>query len=139
MSLALIALAAPRAAAISNTPDPELTPGATRPTVTQATIHSTICRDDYSRTLRTLPVKAKAKVYEQYDVAMDDRGDPYIIDHLVPLELGGSNTIRNLWPQLSAMRTRKTRSRTCSTNSSAMGPQRSALRNWQSGLIGDRL
>jgi len=23
----------------------------------------------------------------------------YVIDHLVPLELGGSNDVRNLWPQ----------------------------------------
>jgi hypothetical protein len=38
----------------------------------------------------------KHQVYVAYRIT-DTHG--YIIDHLIPLEIGGSNEIANLWPQ----------------------------------------
>ena len=38
-----------------------------------------------------------AKVYRAYGIA---RGDPrYVIDHRVPLELGGADVPANMWPE----------------------------------------
>jgi hypothetical protein len=42
----------------------------------------------------------KDEVYGEYGIAAGQRYR-YRIDHLVPLELDGSNSIRNLWPQLT--------------------------------------
>jgi len=42
----------------------------------------------------------KDEVYAEYGIAAGQRYR-YRIDHLVPLELDGSNSIRNLWPQLT--------------------------------------
>lgn len=38
------------------------------------------------------------EVYGRYGINESDRVD-FAIDNLIPLELGGSNDIRNLWPQ----------------------------------------
>jgi hypothetical protein len=40
----------------------------------------------------------KREVYEEYGITSHESGD-YEVDHLVPLELGGSNSIKNLWPK----------------------------------------
>jgi len=74
-------------------PDPARTPGATLP-VTVADI----CTPGYSRKVRSVPVQVKRDVYRRYGVASHRAGE-YEIDHLISLELGGSNSERNLWPQ----------------------------------------
>jgi hypothetical protein len=40
----------------------------------------------------------KGAVYAEYGIASHRSGE-YEVDHLIPLELGGSNVIENLWPQ----------------------------------------
>lgn len=88
-------------------PDPRCTPGSIDPAVTQADIRRTICVTGYTRTVR--PPEAQT-IRFKYDVAFPAYGIANIpgattgeLDHLVPLELGGSNDATNLWPELGAI------------------------------------
>jgi hypothetical protein len=74
-------------------PDPKLTPG----DVFDVTIQD-ICTPGYSKKVRAVPGKFKRQAYAQYGITSWEPGD-YEVDHLIPLSLGGSNSIRNLWPQ----------------------------------------
>jgi hypothetical protein len=47
---------------------------------------------------RNVPQSFKNRVYAAYKILEADKVN-YTIDHLVPLFLGGSNDIQNLWPQ----------------------------------------
>jgi hypothetical protein len=40
----------------------------------------------------------KRQVYAEYGITSHAPGE-FEVDHLISLELGGSNSIRNLWPQ----------------------------------------
>jgi hypothetical protein len=48
--------------------------------------------------VRNVPQSLKNQVYRQYGVTSRQPHE-YEIDHAVSLQLGGSNSIRNLWPQ----------------------------------------
>jgi len=77
-------------------PDPTLTPGIIYTNVTAAQI----CQPGYASGVRNVSSQVKRQVYVEYGIT-HHRSGQYEIDHLVPLELGGSNNIRNLWPQPS--------------------------------------
>jgi hypothetical protein len=74
-------------------PNPELTPGAADPT---ATVEK-ICTPGYTATVRNVPESVKRQVFAEYHI--DPTSDKFEVDHLISLELGGSNDIKNLWPQ----------------------------------------
>jgi hypothetical protein len=62
----------------------------------------TICVSNYSKTVRDVSGSTKKKVYDLYKVPANERGTYKgqlisKIDHLVPLAIGGSNDISNLW------------------------------------------
>ena len=57
-----------------------------------------ICIAGYTKTVRNVPSSLKAKVYESYGI-VSRQPKEYEVDHLISLELGGSNSIRNLWPE----------------------------------------
>lgn len=85
------------------TPDPTCTPGSIDPAVTQANIKTTICRSGYTATVRpstSQTNKAKAKMYTAYGIRTGTTSE---LDHLVSLELGGSNDIANLWPEVGSL------------------------------------
>ncbi len=52
----------------------------------------------YASKVRNVPASEKAKVYDEYGIKSHTAGQ-FEIDHLISLELGGSNDIENLWPQ----------------------------------------
>jgi len=73
-------------------PNPLLTPG-----VALAVGRARICVGGYAASVRDVSESEKDAVYERYGV-------PHVpyqheVDHLVSLELGGSNAISNLWPE----------------------------------------
>ena len=74
-------------------PDPKLTPG----DVFEVTIQD-ICTPGYSKKVRDVPRTFRIQAYRKYGITSPNPGD-YQLDHLIPLSLGGSNSIRNLWPQ----------------------------------------
>jgi hypothetical protein len=68
------------------------------PAVTQANVHQTICVSGYTATVRNVPQSEKDEVYREYGITSHAPGE-YEVDHLISLELGGSNDIKNLWPE----------------------------------------
>ena len=52
----------------------------------------------YTKKMRNVPAQMKREVYREYGITSHGSGD-YEVDHLIPLELGGSNSIKNLWPE----------------------------------------
>jgi hypothetical protein len=75
-------------------PDPECTPGAIIPDATK----DKICVPGYSKNVRNVPDSEKNQDYAEYGIASHKPGQ-YEVDHLISLELGGSNDIANLWPE----------------------------------------
>jgi hypothetical protein len=74
-------------------PDPAKTPG---DVLTQDP--QVVCVKGYSRQVRNVPPALKRAVYQAYGIEKAP-GEDWEVDHLIPLELGGSNSVRNLWPQ----------------------------------------
>jgi hypothetical protein len=62
-----------------------------------ATDTATICTPGYTRTVRNVSIAEKQAVDAEYRHTYIKGAQEY--DHLIPLELGGSNDIKNLWPQ----------------------------------------
>jgi hypothetical protein len=98
---ALMILFAVASCAMAGTlPDPKLTPGAVLPNETAATL----CAKTFTtKSVRDVPQELKNQVYARYN-AKDHVGicackQGCEVDHLVSLEIGGSNDIMNLWPQ----------------------------------------
>lgn len=74
-------------------PDARLTPGDALEVTS-----SDVCVAGYSKKVRHVPASVKKQVYAEYGITSRQKGE-YEVDHLISLELGGSNSIRNLWPQ----------------------------------------
>lgn len=43
--------------------------------------------------------RTRARVFAEYGITHHKASGDYEIDHLIPLGLGGSNDLKNLWPQ----------------------------------------
>jgi hypothetical protein len=74
-------------------PNPKLTPGETR-NVTK----DKLCDSAYRQIDDSIPVALKEQVFRRYAVRLDSPGG-HNVDHLIPAMLGGTNTLKNLWPQ----------------------------------------
>jgi hypothetical protein len=78
----------------------------------------------------------KVVVFRRYAIGAADRRR-YTIDHLVPLELGGANTLENLWPEDRDEAKRKDRveallrKRVCSGGMGLSAAQKAIRSNWQ--------
>jgi hypothetical protein len=75
-------------------PDSACTPGAI---FSDATVDQ-ICKSGYSSQVRNVTDSEKNAVYAEYGITHHSAGE-YEVDHLISLELGGSNDIANLWPE----------------------------------------
>lgn len=74
-------------------PKAGLTPGETRP----ITIDE-ICRNPQAETITAnIPEETRRKVFSEYGI--DTRADNFEVDYLITPDLGGAQSIRNLWPQ----------------------------------------
>lgn len=73
-------------------PNPKLTPGDTLDVPRKA-----LCEYGYSSPAREIPIRLKRQVLERYGISETATG--YNVDHLIPADLGGSNSVKNLWPQ----------------------------------------
>lgn len=80
--------------------DSACTPGAVFPNATK----EQICTPGYSKSVRNVPVSEKRQVYEEYGLHYPQKPGSYEADHLISLELGGSNDIANLWPEAAEPR-----------------------------------
>jgi len=63
-----------------------------------------ICTLGYSKCIRNVPQAAKQSVYTSYGLAGNhsgycDTNQGCEVDHLISIELGGSNDQQNLWPE----------------------------------------
>jgi hypothetical protein len=81
-------------------PDPRCTPGARFSRATRAEI----CRPGYASSVRNVSTATKDAVYGAYGLRRHFNGGDGEVDHLVSLELGGSNSVANLFPEAATPR-----------------------------------
>jgi hypothetical protein len=77
-------------------PDPRCSPGAVYSGLTRAVL----CAEGFSTSaVRNVPQAEKYAVEAEYGLPPGRYGRSLEIDHIVPLEIGGSNAIANLYPE----------------------------------------
>jgi Protein of unknown function (DUF3761) len=81
---------------LSPNPDRRCSPGAYYSKLTKAVICSSTFR---TSSIRNVPESLKFAVEREYGMAPGHYGSSLEIDHIVSLELGGSNDIANLFPE----------------------------------------
>jgi hypothetical protein len=118
-------------------PDPACTPGAI---FAGATV-SQICTPGYSRSVRDVPESLKQSVYAEYGIESHTPGS-YEADHLVSLELGGNNSVANLWPEVSPGYQEKDEienrlhDAVCAGSVSLRAAQQEIARDWRHTFVG---
>ena len=81
-------------------PDPACTPGAYYSGATKASV----CRTGYAQSVRDVSTSTKDAIYAAYGIHRHFDGATGEVDHLVSLELGGSNVRANLFPEAASPR-----------------------------------
>ena len=76
-------------------PDPSLTPGVRLKVNIQRLVVPGYA-NKIGGGVRNVPESEKKAVFAEYHIAASGN---YEVDHLISLELGGANDVRNLWPQ----------------------------------------
>ncbi|HEU5114753.1 MAG TPA: HNH endonuclease signature motif containing protein [Candidatus Paceibacterota bacterium] len=76
-------------------PDPSCTPGA----LFSEASKDIVCASGYTASVRYVTSGTKKKIYTEYGIAYPKQRGLYEVDHFIPLELGGSNDIANLFPE----------------------------------------
>lgn len=75
-------------------PDKACTPG----TVFAGATSQQVCAIGYAASVRDVSASLKQAIYAAYGIT-EHQAREYQVDHLISLELGGSNESANLWPQ----------------------------------------
>jgi hypothetical protein len=121
-------------------PDPACTPGSRFRDATP----KLFCVSGYTSKVRHVTETTKNKVFAEYGIKTHS-GATYEVDHLVPLELGGSNSIANLFPEAASPTPgfhqkdkleNKTHSRACAGQGDWRAMQRQIAKDWTK-LAGD--
>ena len=90
----MAAIAAARGAELNAVlPDPALTPGAVRTSGA-----ADVCGDRHTRQFRHWSRARDDRILAEYGLPAGPHPD-FEIDHLIPLDLGGADDDRNLWPE----------------------------------------
>lgn len=76
-------------------PDRRCTPGAAIQGVTTAQI----CQPGWAKAHRNVTSTTRRQVFARYGLTGPHPFPEWELDHLIPLELGGTNAITNLWPE----------------------------------------
>ena len=121
-------------------PDRRCSPGAYYSKLTKAVICSSSFR---TSTIRNVPDSEKHQVEVDYGLVAKSYGSTLEIDHIVSLELGGSNDIANLYPEKATLPgsapgfhvkdklENKLHDLVCDGSMSLRSVQRSIAANWQ--------
>ena len=113
-------------------PDRGCTPGTRFKHATRAKV----CRSGYASAVRNVSAATKDAVYAAYGMARHFDGADGEVDHLVSLELGGTNARANLFPEAAPGSHQKDRLETalhgevCAGQISLGRAQREIARNW---------
>ncbi len=91
-TIALDHLASRPSSALQPVPNRQLTPGAFRPVST-----SEVCTETYSDDAEVVPAAVKQRVFREYGMAPKSKN--YELDYLISPQLGGTDDVRNLWPE----------------------------------------
>lgn len=75
-------------------PNPSLTPGDVL-----STDANTVCVSGYTATVRDVSDSLRKQVFAEYEISYPQPTGSIELDHFISLELGGSNDIKNLWPE----------------------------------------
>lgn len=75
-------------------PNKTLTPGDV-----MSTDWDVVCADGYSASVRDVSTSKKRQVYERYGLVYPPPTGTFECDHMIPLSIGGSNELTNLWPE----------------------------------------
>lgn len=78
-------------------PNTALTPGEVFPNITK----DQVCTSGYSATVRNVSINTKKQVFAEYGISYPQPQGSYEVDHFISLELGGNNSLNNLWPEPS--------------------------------------
>ena len=115
-------------------PDPRCTPGSVYSKATPRVF----CKSGYTKLARHVTAATKRNVFAAYGIK-SHRSGQYEVDHLVPLELGGSNSVSNLFPEAVGPRPgfhdkdrleNKTHQRACAKHSSFRSLQKGIATDW---------
>ena len=94
----LVASILPSVVLARDLPDPRLTPGDTLPVTAQQ-----VCSPGYAKSVRHVLRSVREQVFASYSLPGGNHtgycAKGCELDHLVSLELGGSNDPKNLWPE----------------------------------------
>jgi hypothetical protein len=108
-------------------------PGATDRTVTNDNLGATICTSGSAAP--HVDLATRSKVFARYKIR-SSRRNRYVVDLLVPASLGGTISLRNVWPQLRANATSKNgaeellHSLVCSGQIDLATAQQTIARDW---------
>jgi hypothetical protein len=80
----------------SDKPDLKCTPG-----IARQILQPEVCSTKWGLDNRHVTEQMKREIAVRYGINWNDRAK-YEFDHLIPRELGGSDDLKNLWPQLKA-------------------------------------